>query len=520
LSTLLIVTIKREGKIHEQRYERGVPLAPLTVLGECDIDDTGTDVWFQPDGEIFEELEYDYNILVNYLRETAFLTKGLKITLTDERVRETEEGEVLPIRSKTFHYEGGISQFVEYINKNKDVLHTTVFYCEANREDVFVECAIQYNDGYQEIVQSYVNNVNTSDGGSHIVGFRSALTKTINDYGRKHGILKDADKNLSGEDCREGITCVISLKVREPQFDGQTKTKLNNSEARTATETVINEYLAYFLDENPSVSRIIIEKAVMASRAREAAKKARELVRRKSVLEGGRLPGKLADCSEKDPTLCEIYLVEGDSAGGTVKNARISKTQAILPLRGKILNVEKARLDIILANKEIQAMITSFGTGIHDDFDLAKLRYGKIIIMTDADVDGSHIRTLLLTFFFRFMKELIEAGHVYIARPPLFRVEKGKNEYYCFDDDELSELLERIGRDGIKPIQRYKGLGEMDANQLWDTTMDPERRVLVKVELDDAIAADEVFTQLMGEKVEPRREFIQERAKFVKNLDV
>jgi DNA gyrase subunit B len=524
LSSSLAVTIKSDGKVHEQRYERGIPLAPLAVVGECGENDTGTYVWFQPDHEIFEELIYDYHILVNYLRETAFLTKGLKITLTDERKHDTEDGEApaeqpLP-KVKTFHYEGGIRQFVEYINKNKEVLHNLVFYCEASRDEVVVECAIQYNDGYLDTVYSFVNNVNTTDGGAHIAGFRSALTKTINDYGRKHGILKESDKNLSGEDCREGITCVLSLKIKDPQFESQTKAKLNNSEARTATESVMNEYFEYFLEENPSVAKIIIEKAVMAARAREAAKKARELVRRKSVLEGGRLPGKLSDCSEKDPSLCELYLVEGDSAGGTVKSARSSKTQAILPLRGKPLNVEKARLDKILENKEIQAMITSFGTGIQDDFDLLKLRYHKIIIMTDADVDGSHIRTLLLTFFFRYMKELVEAGHVYIARPPLFRVEKGKNEYYVYTDDELAALLEQIGRDGIKPIERYKGLGEMDADQLLNTTMDPEKRVLVRVEIDDAILADEVFTQLMGEKVEPRREFIQERAKYVKNLDV
>ena len=520
LSEKMIVRVFNGGKIHEQDYVRGVPNKPLTIVGDCNSEKTGTYVYFQPDSELFEETEYDYPTLKSYLRETAFLTKGLKITLTDEREEETSEDGVTAPKMRVFHYEGGIKEFVNHINKNKQPLFDEVFYCEANREGIQVEVAIQHNDGYLETTYSFVNNVNTTDGGTHIIGLRSALTKTINDYGKKYNIIKEADKNLSGDDVREGMTCVLSIKVGDPQFESQTKARLNNSEARTAVETAVNEHLAYFLEENPNVAKIILEKALLASRARDAAKKARELVRRKSVLENGRLPGKLSDCSEKDPSLCEVYIVEGDSAGGTVKNARTSKTQAVLPLRGKILNVEKARLDKVLGNEEIKAMITSFGTGIHDDFDISKLRYHKIIIMTDADVDGSHIRTLLLTFLYRFMPTLITEGYIYIAQPPLYRVEKGKQQHYVYDDKALSELIERIGRDGIKPIQRYKGLGEMDADQLWDTTMDPERRILVKVTLDDAVEADEVFTQLMGEKVEPRREFIQEYGKYVKNLDV
>ena len=503
LSEALTVTVHSGGKIHTMEFARGDVTKKLTVIG--DTDTTGTTVWFKPDGQVMEELVFDYQILKQRLRETAFLTKGLKITLTDEREDEPH--------SRTFHYEGGIAEFVQYINKNKEALHEKVFYVEQDKDGVNVEVAIQYNDGYAENTHSFVNNINTIDGGMHVVGFRSAMTKTINDYGRRFGLLKDNDSNLSGDDVREGLTAVISVKITEPQFEGQTKTKLGNSEARTAVETVMNEYLQYFLEENPNVGRIIIEKSLLAARARDAAKKARELVRRKTALEIGRLPGKLADCSERDPELCEIYLVEGDSAGGSAKNARTPKTQAILPLRGKILNVEKARLDKVLANNEIKAMITAFGTGIHDDFDLSKLRYHKIVIMTDADVDGAHIRTLLLTFMYRFMRPLIENEKVYIAQPPLYKVTKGKEEYYVYDDAELERLYAQIGRDGIKDIQRYKGLGEMDADQLWDTTMDPERRILKQVQLHDAIEADEIFTQLMGDKVEPRREFIQEYGK-------
>jgi len=500
LSEALTVTIHSGGKIHTMEFARGEVTKKLTVIGETER--TGTTVWFKPDGEIMEDLVFNYQTLKQRLRETAFLTKGLKITLTDERGESPH--------SRVFHYEGGIAEFVQHINKSKEALHEKVFYVEADKDGVFVEVAIQYNDGFVENTYSFVNNINTVDGGMHIVGFRSALTKTLNDYGRRFGLIKENEANLSGEDVREGLTSVISIKITEPQFEGQTKTKLGNSEARTAVETVMNEYLQYFLEENPNIGRIIIEKSMLAARARDAAKKARELVRRKTALEVGRLPGKLADCSERDPALCEIYLVEGDSAGGSAKNARTPKTQAILPLRGKILNVEKARLDKVLANAEIKAMITAFGTGIYDDFDLAKLRYHKIVIMTDADVDGSHIRMLLLTFMYRFMRPLIENHKVYIAQPPLYKVSKGKNEYYVYDDVELERLFGEIGRDGIKDIQRYKGLGEMDADQLWDTTMDPERRILKQVHINDAIEADEIFTHLMGERVEPRREYIQE----------
>jgi len=500
LSEVLVVTIYSDGKIHQMEFARGEVTKKLTVIGETDR--TGTTVWFKPDGEVMESLVFDYQILKQRLRETAFLTKGLRIELIDEREDDPH--------SRVFHYEGGIAEFVEYINKNKEALHDRVFYVEAEKEGVSVEVAIQYNDGYVENTYSFVNNINTIDGGMHVVGFRSALTKTINDYGRRFGLIKENEPNLTGDDVREGLTAVISVKITEPQFEGQTKTKLGNSEARTAVETVMNEHLQYFLEENPSIGRIIIEKSILASRARDAAKKARELVRRKSALEVGRLPGKLADCSERDPSLCEIYLVEGDSAGGSAKNARTPKTQAILPLRGKILNVEKARLDKVLANEEIKAMITAFGTGIYDDFDLARLRYHKIVIMTDADVDGAHIRTLLLTFMYRFMRPLIENKKVYIAQPPLYKVTKGKNEYYVYDDQQLEALYAEIGRDGIKDIQRYKGLGEMDADQLWDTTMDPARRILKQVHINDAIEADEIFTQLMGDMVEPRREFIRE----------
>ena len=510
LSEWLKVRICDGSQIHELHFARGESTMPLTVVGETT--ETGTYVHFKPDDTIFEELEFNFDTLKQRLQETAFLTKGLKIILTDMRQE--------PNRNRTYHYEGGIRQFVEHINKNRTAIIDKIFYCEGNKDGVYVEVSLQHNDGFVENTYTFVNNINTTDGGTHLVGFRAGLTRTINDYARKFNLLKDNDSNLSGDDVREGLTSVISIKIQEPQFEGQTKTKLGSSEARAAVEGVFHEHFAYFLEEHPHEAKIIVEKGLMAARARDAAKKARELVRRKSVLESGRLPGKLADCSEKDPALCEIYLVEGDSAGGSAKSARTPKTQAILPLRGKIMNVEKARLDKILENKEIKAMITAFGTGIYDDFDIQKLRYHKIVIMTDADVDGSHIRTLLLTFMYRFMKDLIADGYVYIARPPLYRVEKSKKEYYVYSDKELEQLLNEIGRDGIKPIQRYKGLGEMDAGQLWDTTMDPERRVLMRVDLDDAIAADLIFTQLMGEKVEPRREFIQEFADKVQNLDV
>jgi len=510
LSEWLTVQVHDGEKIHELAFSRGPKTKELTVIG--DTTEHGTFVHFKPDPEIFEELEYSFETLKQRLQETAFLTKGLKIDLIDER-RD-------PYRTRSYCYEGGIKEFVDHINKNKTPLTEEIFYCEAKYETVLVEISMQYNDGFQENTYSFVNNINTVDGGTHVTGFRSGLTRTINDYGRKFNLLKENDKNLSSEDVREGLTAVISIKVEEPQFESQTKAKLGNSEARTAVEHVLSEQLAYFLEEHPGVGKIVIEKSLMAARAREAAKKARELVRRKSVLEGGRLPGKLSDCSEKDPALCEIFIVEGDSAGGSAKQARLPKTQAILPLRGKIMNVEKARLDKILGNEIIRDMITAFGTGIHEEFDVEKLRYHKIVIMTDADVDGSHIRTLLLTFMYRFMPDLIDGGFVYLAQPPLYKVEKGKNEFYAFNDDELSRILEQIGREGIKPIQRYKGLGEMDADQLWNTTMDPERRILLKVTLEDAIAADLIFTQLMGDKVEPRREFIQEFASEVRNLDV
>lgn len=509
LSEWLVVEIHTKGNVHRQNYARGIVLDKLTIVGETK--EEGTFVHFKPDSEIFEELIFDFDILKKRLQETAFLTKGLKIVLIDLR----EELE----REKTFHYEGGIKQFVEYINRNKTPIMEDVFYAEGFKDDIYVEVAFQYNDGYLENTFSFANIVNTYEGGTHLAGFRSAMTKTINDYGRKFNFIKENDKNLTGEDVREGITCVISIKISEPQFEGQTKTKLGNSEARTAVESLLSEKLEYFLEENPAVGKIIIEKALVASHARNAAKKARELVRRKSVLESARLPGKLADCSEKDATKCEIYIVEGNSAGGSAKSARTRETQAILPLRGKILNVEKSRLDRILGNEEIRAMITAFGTGIHDDFDIEKLRYHKIILMTDADVDGSHIRTLLLTFIYRFMTPLIEEGKVYIAQPPLFKVDKAKKEYYVYTDKELEDLFEVIGRDGIQ-LQRYKGLGEMDAEQLWDTTMNPNTRTLLKVKLDDAIAADDIFTKLMGDKVEPRREFINEFALSVKYIDL
>jgi DNA gyrase subunit B len=512
LSEWLKVRIYNGGKIYEQIYARGDTVKKLAEVGGSGKKKSGTYVEFKPDDQIFEEVDFSFEILKQRMQETAFLTKGLKITIEDER-----EGKK---QSRSYHYEGGIKQFVQHINKNRTVLFDKIFYCEIQKEGVYVEIALQYNDEYLETTYSFVNNINTVDGGTHIAGFRAGLTKTINDYGKKFNLIKENEKNLSGDDAREGLTAVISIKIEEPQFEGQTKAKLGNSEARSAVESVLSEYLGYFLEENPNIGKTIIEKALMASRARDAAKKARELVRRKTVLENGRLPGKLADCSEKDPEMCEIYIVEGNSAGGSAKSARTPKTQAILPLRGKILNVEKARLDRILGNEEIRSMITAFGTGIHEDFDISRLRYHKIIIMTDADVDGAHIRTLLLTFMYRFMTPLINEGKVYIAQPPLYKVEKNKKEYYAYSDEELNSILKDIGRDGIKPIQRYKGLGEMDAEQLWDTTMDPEKRILLKVDLTDAILADEIFTQLMGDKVEPRREFINEYAQYVINLDV
>jgi len=509
LSEWLVVRICKEGKIYEQKFARGEKITELEIIG--DTNEHGTYVHFKPDPEIFSELEYSFDTLKQRFREIAYLTKGLNIEITDERTT--------PNGTRSYCYEGGIQEFIRYINQNRTPITPEIFYCESKHDNVLVEIAIQYNDGFQENTYSFVNNINTHDGGTHTTGFRSSLTKTLNDYGRKFGLLKEKDRNLTGEDVREGITAVISIKLEEPQFDSQGKGKLNNSEARTAVESVLGEQLMYFLEENPSVGKAIIEKCVISARARDAARKAREDVRRKSALDSGRLPGKLTDCSEKDPALCEIFLVEGDSAGGSAKNARTPKTQAILPLRGKILNVEKARLDNILANKEIRAMITAFGTGIHEDFDIDKLRYHKIVIMTDADVDGSHIRTLLLTFMYRFMPNLIAEGFVYIAQPPLYKVEKGKQKHYVYKDEELEKLLDEIGREGNKTIQRYKGLGEMDAEQLWDTTMDPENRILLQVTMNDAISADLIFTQLMGDKVEPRREFIEAHATEVKNLD-
>ena len=510
LSEWLVVQVHKDGKINEIKFARGDKTQDLSIIGDTDI--TGTVVHFKPDPTVFDITEYNFETLKQRLQETTFLTKGLKIDLIDER-RD-------PFRTRSYKYDGGIKEFVAHINKNKTSITPEVFYCEAMYENVMVEISLQYTDGFQENTYAFVNNINTTDGGTHVTGFRAGITKTINDYGRKFKLIKENEKNLSGEDVREGLTAVISIKVEDPQFESQTKVKLNNDEARTAVEHVLNEQLSYFLEENPGVGRVIIENSLIAARAREAAKKARELVKRKSVLEGGRLPGKLSDCSEKNPELCEVFIVEGDSAGGSAKLARSPQNQAILPLRGKIMNVEKARLDKILGNEEIKAMITAFGTGIHEDFDINKLRYHKIVIMTDADVDGSHIRTLMLTFMYRFMPELISGGFVYIAQPPLYKVEKGKKEYYAYSDTELQNILQEVGREGIKPIQRYKGLGEMDADQLWDTTMDPERRILLKVSLDDAIAADLIFTQLMGDKVEPRREFIQEYATQVRNLDV
>ena len=514
LSEWLEVSIYHEGKEYKQRYERGHTMYPLKVVGDCEEGKTGTTVTFLPDKEIFEETVYDYDILKQRLREMAFLTKGLRIVLRDEREDSKKE--------KTFHYEGGIREFVTYLNRSKESLYPEVIYCEGEKDGVAVEVAMQHNDSYTENSYGFVNNINTPEGGTHIVGFRNALTKTFNDYARKNKLLKDSEPNLSGDDIREGLTAIVSVKIEEPQFEGQTKQKLGNSEARGAVDYVVSRQLEIFLEQNPTVAKATVEKSVLAQRAREAARKARDLTRRKSALYGMALPGKLADCSDKDPKNCEIYIVEGDSAGGSAKTARNRATQAILPLRGKILNVEKARLDRIYSNAEIKAMITAFGTGIHDDFDISKLRYHKIIIMTDADVDGAHIATLLLTFLYRFMPELIKQGYVYLAQPPLYKVEKNKKVWYAYDDAELNSILEQIGRDNNNKIQRYKGLGEMDAEQLWETTMDPEKRILLRVTMDESATSeiDLTFTTLMGDKVEPRREFIEENARFVENLDI
>ena len=515
LSNWLEVEIFNGGKIYKQRYERGKVVQKLSVIGECDPDQTGTKVTFLPDDTIFEETIFEYDVLKQRFREMAFLTRGLKIVLTDER---PEEGPV----EKTFHYEGGIKEFVEYLNRSKTPLYEDIIYCEGNVNNVAVEVAMQHNDSYSDNTYGFVNNITTPEGGTHVVGFRNALTKTFNDYARKNKLLKDNEPNLSGEDIREGLTAIISVKIEDPQFEGQTKQKLGNSEARGAVDSVVSKQLEIYLGQNPAVAKMVIEKSVMAQRAREAARKARDLTRRKSALDGMSLPGKLADCSDKNPENCEIYIVEGDSAGGSAKTARDRSTQAILPLRGKILNVEKARLDKIYGNAEIKAMITAFGTGIHDDFDISKLRYHKIIIMTDADVDGAHISTLLLTFLYRFMPELIKEGYVYLAQPPLYKLEKNKKVWYAYSDEELDGILQEVGRDTNNKIQRYKGLGEMDAEQLWETTMDPEHRVLLRVTMDEESTSelDLTFTTLMGDKVEPRREFIEENAKYVKNLDV
>ncbi len=514
LSNWLEVEIFHEGKIYKQRYERGNSIYPLKVVGECEYEKTGTQVTFSPDGSIFEDTIYDYNTLKQRLREMAFLTKGIKIRLVDEREGLEQE--------KVFHYEGGIKEFVVYLNRSKEALYDNVIYCEGERDGVYVEVALQHNDSYNDATYSFVNNITTPEGGTHLAGFRNALTKTFNAYAKSNKILKENETALSGEDIREGMTAVISVKISEPQFEGQTKQKLGNSEARGAVDSVVSEQLTYFLEQNPMVAKSICEKSLLAQRAREAARKARDLTRRKTALEGTSLPGKLADCSDKDPKNCEIFIVEGDSAGGSAKTARSRATQAILPLRGKILNVEKARLDKIYGNAEIKAMITAFGTGIHDDFDISKLRYHKIIIMTDADVDGAHISTLMLTFMYRFMPELIRQGYVYLAKPPLFKIEKNKKVWYAYDEIELDQILKEIGRDGNNKIQRYKGLGEMDPEQLWETTMDPETRILERVTIDDASAAeiDVTFTTLMGDKVEPRREFIEANARYVQNLDV
>ena len=533
LSDWLEVEVSREGKIHKQRYERGNVCYDLKVIGDTETPDhTGTKVTFKPDATIFDDVIYDYDTLRVRLRETAFLTKGLRISLTDLRppVKGEEESdedyaersEKWEPKSETFHYEGGIKEFVTYLNRHKTVIYDKVIYCEGVRDNIYVEVALQHNNAYNEMVYSFVNNIITPEGGMHLTGFRSAMTKVFNDYARNNKLLKEKDDNLSGEDLREGRTAIISVKIEDPQFEGQTKQKLGNAPARTAVESLMNEQLVIFLEQNPSVAKAIVEKAVNAQRARIAARKARDASRKSYLSDGMSLPGKLADCSDKNPKNCEIYIVEGDSAGGSAKTARNRATQAILPLRGKILNVEKARIDHIMENKEIQAMITAFGTGIHENFDIEKLRYDKIIIMTDADVDGAHIATLLLTFFYRFMPDLIRQGHVYLAQPPLYRLEKNKKIWYAYSDEELASIIDEVGRDQNNKVQRYKGLGEMDADQLWDTTMDPEKRVLLRVSMDgeDESEVDLTFNVLMGDDVEPRKRFIEENAKFVKNLDI
>ena len=514
LSNWLEVQVRRDGHIYQQRYERGKTMYPLKIVGDCPLEETGSKVTFSPDGSIFEDTVYDYEVLRQRLREMAFLTKNLRIILTDKRPGQE--------RTETFHYEGGIKEFVQYLNKSKEALYENVIYCEGERDGVYVEVAMQHNDSYNESTFSFVNNITTPEGGTHLAGFRNALTKTFNSYAKANKLVKENEAALSGEDIREGLTAIISVKISEPQFEGQTKQKLGNSEARGAVDSVVSEQLTYFLEQNPTVAKTICEKSLLAQRAREAARKARDLTRRKTALEGMSLPGKLADCSDKDPKNCEIYIVEGDSAGGSAKTARSRATQAILPLRGKILNVEKARLDKIYGNAEIKAMITAFGTGIHEDFDITKLRYHKIIIMTDADVDGAHISTLLLTFLYRFMPELIKQGYVYLAQPPLYKLEKNKKVWYAYSDEQLNAILAEVGRDSSNKIQRYKGLGEMDAEQLWETTMDPEKRILRRVTMDEAATAeiDLTFTTLMGDKVEPRRDFIEANAKYVENLDV
>ena len=513
LSEWLEVQVYHDGSIYQQRYERGKVMYPLKVVGNCDMEKTGTKVSFLPDKEIFEDTVYDFDILKNRLREMAFLTKGIKIILRDDREDKKE---------KIFHYEGGIKEFVQYLNRSKTPLYESIIYCEGTVNNISVEVAFQHNDDYNESIYSFVNNINTPEGGMHLTGFRNAITKTFNDYARSNKLLKDSEQNLTGEDIREGLTAIVSVKIENPQFEGQTKQKLGNSEARGAVDNVVTEQLTYFLEQNPAVAKMICEKSLLAQRAREAARKARDLTRRKTALESMSLPGKLADCSDKDPKNCEIFIVEGDSAGGSAKSARSRATQAILPLRGKILNVEKARLDRILGNAEIKAMITAFGTGIHEDFDISKLRYHKIIIMTDADVDGAHIATLMLTFLYRFMPELIKQGYVYLAQPPLYKLEKNKKVWYAYSDEQLNDILTEVGRDQNNKIQRYKGLGEMDADQLWETTMDPAKRILKKVFYDEEYASeiDVTFSTLMGDNVEPRREFIEANAKFVKNLDI
>ena len=515
LSEWMEVYVKRDGHIYNQRYERGNVCYPLKIVGDCPLEETGTKVTFLPDKEIFQETTvYEYNILKSRLREMAFLTKGIKIVLKDAREGIEQE--------RVFHYEGGIKEFVEYLNKSKDALYDKIIYCEGLKDGVQIEVAFQHNDGYNEVVDSFVNNIKTPEGGTHLTGFKNALTKTFNDYAKKNKLIKDSEQSLSGDDIREGLTAIVSVKIEDPQFEGQTKQKLGNTVARSAVDSIVSEQLEIFLEQNPAVAKVICEKSILAQRAREAARKARDLTRRKTALENTSLPGKLADCSDRDPKNCEIYIVEGDSAGGSAKTARSRATQAILPLRGKILNVEKARLDRILGNEEIKAMITAFGTGIHEDFDISKLRYHKIIIMTDADVDGAHIATLLLTFFYRFMPELIKQGHVYLAQPPLYKIEKNKKVWYAYSDEELNQIMLEIGRDQNNKVQRYKGLGEMDADQLWETTMDPEKRILLRVNMDEDSESeiDVTFSTLMGDKVEPRREFIEANAKYVKNLDI